>query len=38
LLVIPAEAGIQFWLFGSSDVEKSRIKNWIPACAGMTSY
>ncbi len=30
--VVPAEAGIQFWL-----AEWNR-RNWAPACAGMTKH
>ncbi|WP_281401877.1 hypothetical protein [Thermomonas brevis] len=32
LPVIPAKAGIQFWLFCFEE----KIKSWIPAFAGMT--
>jgi len=34
-VVIPAQAGIQFFLF-SAILCWQKIKNWIPACAAMT--
>jgi hypothetical protein len=33
LLVIPAQAGIQSFRY----LRRSNVKDWIPACAGMTS-